>query len=91
MSKMHPNILRMLPESFKIGAHEAVTSIYFEDNLNRVWCVVIDTKFQKSPKVHISYVRNPPENWREMNADDIGLQLSATFLDWLISLEKNDE
>lgn len=91
MSEMHSNTLRMLPESFKIGAHAAVTTIFFEDNLSRVWRVSIDTRFQKSPKVHIAFVRNPPENWREMSADDINLQQAAATLDWLISLEKNDE
>lgn len=90
MSKIHPNTLRMLPESFKLGAHPAMTTIYFEDNLGRVWSVTIDTRFQKQPRAHVSYVPTPPENWREMTADDISLHQSKTFLDWLSTLERKD-
>lgn len=92
MTEMHPNTLRMLPESFKIGAHPAVSHIYFEDNRGRVWQVTIDTRGEIHPKVSRWVIEESklPADWRDLTADELHLELSKKFLDDLIAMGKEN-
>lgn len=93
MSKvLHPNTLRMLPDTFKTSFHAAVSTLIFEDNTGRVWRVTIDTRFELIPKTEIQDITDyVPADWRDLTADQIGSYMAGKFMDFLAQVLREDE